>query len=272
MKDFIVSDRENYRSTVFCYDKDKELYVQDWGFHKTEPKHSCGPTIRPYYLIHLVESGKGYLEYNGTVTEVKAGEAFIIRPWEINLYRADEKEPWTYYWISFYGTLADKLMKDYSKCQTVGFSASSLVTLTSAVNNKINIDKTGSLYVLLTILNGLKSHVANSEEDIFDLALKYIENNYLSIDNISEVASVLGFSRTHFSTGFKHRFGKTPYNYLIMVRISRAKEYLSDSQLTITEIAYSVGFSSLERFSEMFIKYEGITPTLYRKRLKNEQL
>ena len=159
-------------------------------------------------------------------------------------------------------------MKEYCAGTVFNFSASSLMTLKSAVNNELYTDKIGNLYVLTSVLNGLKSHVTNSEEDLLELALKYIENNYFSIDNMSEVASLLGFSRAHFSTEFKRRFGKTPYNYLIMVRISHAKEYLADSQLSVTEIAFAVGFSSLERFSEMFIKYEGLTPSTFRKRLK----
>ena len=178
MADIIVSDRENFHSVTFCSEKPKELYVNDWGYHKTPSEHVWGPTIRPYYLIHLVESGKGFLEHNGTVTELKAGDAFVIRPWEVNLYRADAKEPWTYYWISFYGSLSDKFMKNFHSHIVFNYSTSGLMALKTAVNNDAYTDSIGNLYVLFSVINGLKSSIKNPQEDVLDLALKYIENNY----------------------------------------------------------------------------------------------
>ena len=63
--------------------------------------------------------------------------------------------------------------------------------------------------------------------------------------------------------------GETPYHYLTKLRITRAQTYLQSSALSVEEIAYSVGFSSLQRFSEMFKKECGVSPLQYRKTHKN---
>jgi transcriptional regulator GlxA family with amidase domain len=58
----------------------------------------------------------------------------------------------------------------------------------------------------------------------------------------------------------------SPINYLLKVRIDRAKELLADTGLKISDIALSVGFSNQQRFNEMFKKYVHQTPLQYRKK------
>ena len=74
-----------------------------------------------------------------------------------------------------------------------------------------------------------------------------------------------GYSRAHFTTLFIEETGISPYLYLTQIRIKKAKELLSSTKLSIEEIGYSVAFSSIGRFSEIFKKYENITPMGYRK-------
>jgi AraC-like DNA-binding protein len=108
--------------------------------------------------------------------------------------------------------------------------------------------------------------------DAVSSAVNFMENNYFRPIDVSTIASEMGISRSHFTTLFTSAMGLSPYNYLLKLRIAKAEKLLIERpSLTVTEVAYSVGFSGVERFSEMFKKYTGFSPLVYRKK-KGENL
>jgi len=90
-------------------------------------------------------------------------------------------------------------------------------------------------------------------DDCYDLPL--------DLDQISRQAC---FSRYHFIRLFRQAFKQTPHQYLTRRRIERAKELLSSSRLTVTDVCFEVGFQSLGSFSSLFHKYVGHPPVVYR--------
>ena len=83
----------------------------------------------------------------------------------------------------------------------------------------------------------------------------------LDLEQISKEACL---SRFHFLRLFRRAFNKTPHQYLIHRRIEKAKELLSSSRLTVTEVCFEVGFESLGSFSSLFHKHVGHPPVAYR--------
>ena len=95
-------------------------------------------------------------------------------------------------------------------------------------------------------------------------ARDFIDHCYdhpLSLDQISEKAC---FSRYHFLRLFRQAFNKTPHQYLTQRRIEKAKELLSSSGLTVTDVCFEVGFESLGSFSSLFHKHVGHPPITFR--------
>ena len=86
----------------------------------------------------------------------------------------------------------------------------------------------------------------------------------LDVDQISREAC---FSRYHFIRLFRQAFQQTPHQYLTQRRIQRAKELLSSSRLSVTDVCFEVGFQSLGSFSSLFHKYVGHPPVIYRARV-----
>ena len=79
-------------------------------------------------------------------------------------------------------------------------------------------------------------------------------------------------SRAHFTTVFSAAMNVSPYLYLTGYRISKAQKLLLEQpELSVTDIAFAVGFSSVERFSEMFKKYTGLSPLHYRRTAAAEE-
>ena len=82
--------------------------------------------------------------------------------------------------------------------------------------------------------------------------------------SLSEMGGVINVSQHHFCRLFKQSTGITPHQYLTQCRINRAKQLLSKTKLTITEIAFEIGFNNHSSFTRLFRKYVGITPNSFR--------
>ena len=85
----------------------------------------------------------------------------------------------------------------------------------------------------------------------------------LDLDQLSREA---GFSRFHFIRLFRSAYAQTPHQYLTRRRMEKAKELLSSSTLSITEVCLAVGFQSVGSFSTLFRRTVGRAPTDYRAR------
>lgn len=84
----------------------------------------------------------------------------------------------------------------------------------------------------------------------------------LSIDRL---ASQAGFSRNHFARLFRQQFGQAPGQYHTTLRMQRARQLLSTTSGSITEIAESLGFDSIYSFSRAFKRETGLSPMFYRQ-------
>lgn len=90
----------------------------------------------------------------------------------------------------------------------------------------------------------------------------FIDTNYnldIDLDNISDEAC---FSKFHFIRLFKKAYGKTPHQYLTVVRIEKAVELLQSGQ-QVSEVCYAVGFDSVSSFSGLFKRIVGQSPSAY---------
>jgi AraC-like DNA-binding protein len=83
--------------------------------------------------------------------------------------------------------------------------------------------------------------------------------------NVRAVAAVAHISVAHFSRSFRAVFGETPHRYLQRRRVERSMFLLRDTDRSVTDICFDVGFTSLGTFSRTFREIVGKTPTAYRK-------
>lgn len=96
----------------------------------------------------------------------------------------------------------------------------------------------------------------------------YIDSNYaqdISLDTLSKISHLNKYYMVH---AFTKQFGISPMNYLCEVRIKISKELLSSTDMSITEIAQSSGFSSQSYFAQCFQKHCGMTASAYRKKCR----
>lgn len=84
--------------------------------------------------------------------------------------------------------------------------------------------------------------------------------------DVPALARIAHISEAHFSRQFVATFGESPHRYLQRRRIERAMDLLRESDRSVTEICFDVGFNSLGTFSRTFGKIVGESPSAYRRR------
>ena len=95
-------------------------------------------------------------------------------------------------------------------------------------------------------------------------AMGLIQQRYWLPLSLSTLASQVGMSRYRLSHRFREVLGITCRDYLMRLRVERAKSLLAAGQLSISEVAQNVGFSDLARFDKIFKRSTGYTPSAYR--------
>ncbi|MFE7511144.1 helix-turn-helix domain-containing protein [Streptomyces sp. NPDC057540] len=93
-----------------------------------------------------------------------------------------------------------------------------------------------------------------------------MDRDYASPLDVPALARVALMSTGHFARSFRTAFGETPYSYLMTRRVERAKALLRRGDLSVTEVCFEVGCTSLGSFSSRFTELVGETPSAYRAR------
>jgi transcriptional regulator GlxA family with amidase domain len=97
-----------------------------------------------------------------------------------------------------------------------------------------------------------------------------MDRDYAKPLDVPAMAHVALMSPGHFSRSFRAAFGETPYSYLMTRRIERAKALLRRGDLTVTDVCFAVGCTSLGSFSSRFTELVGESPSAYRARRHDE--
>ena len=98
-----------------------------------------------------------------------------------------------------------------------------------------------------------------------DMSLRLDRHDYTASSNVEAVAEAVGLSDSHLTRLFRTTVGISPYEYIILQRIDRAKTLLSTTDEPIKTIAFEVGYSSETTFSAAFTEKTGVSPRYYRK-------
>lgn len=111
----------------------------------------------------------------------------------------------------------------------------------------------------------------NTQQQRFADVVAYMSENIEEKITIDQMAQIALMNRFHFIRSFKSAFGNSPYDYLTGLRISRAKQMLSNTQLSANDIGSNCGYSSASRFSAAFKMITGMTPSAYRQLIVAER-
>jgi AraC family transcriptional regulator len=113
-------------------------------------------------------------------------------------------------------------------------------------------------------LNGIRSVKLETRKEILlrlKIAKQYMDDQFLNIEEINQIAAVCNMSEFHFYRSFKQAFGITPYQYLLSKRLIVAKDLVGRGELSVTGIAAYCNFPDVFTFSKAFKRRFGVAPS-----------
>ncbi len=124
--------------------------------------------------------------------------------------------------------------------------------------------------IKILLIEVLRAESESKEEGQFlDCVLEYIQNHCIEKISLDELAKLEHVSKSWLSRKFRQRTGSTVISYINRLRVERAKQFLVDTDLDVSEIAYQLGFENPKYFYRVFKEQVGESPAAFRRNCKN---
>lgn len=271
--------------------------ITHWNF-TTSPS----PLIMHYHSdiieIHCMIKGQRHtqIEKNGSLESYTyaGNEVFLTFPFEIHGNSSQPQLPCEFYAFQISTGNPDNLLglnKEFSNmlCHTLlhlgqrhfRTGNTHIQYLRSAFNFFSDMTpqsvKIGAQFLVCFLLS-LQFLPPVFHSDIYSLdpniaaSISWPNQNIHEPMHLQNLADISGYSLSHFKIKFKNEVGITPAEYISLQKLEYAKKQLLETDISITNLAYSLGFSSSNYFSSVFKKFLDCTPKDYRKRHRNVKL
>ena len=237
------------------------------------------PHWHDYYELEIITEGSGVHMYNNNITQYSKGTACILSYCDYHSYKFTETT--SFLNISFDERLLPLNITRYisagiSNCNCVLESEElrQVISLAKMLKSEINSGKTFNKEMVTSLLVNIiiriirNSNTATNEEisGLVQNAVSHIYKNFRSEISLKETAEMLHVSSNYLGVKFKNSMGMPFKTYINAIRLRYCCNLLMSTNMSVKEIAYSGGYTSLEYFLQVFKKTLGITPTEFRNK------
>ena len=238
-----------------------------------------GRVLSEYQFVYI-SKGKGVFESESTKKRAIAkGQIMILFPGQWHSYQPLKDIGWNEYYIGFEGSIIDSIIKksfisSQNQVLDVGTSEELVNLFSTAIRVAKEDKKSAQQYLagivfhilgMILALSQNKNYEARESTQVIERAKIIMGENIHKDIDVKEIASKLGTSYSWFRKFFKEYTGYAPAQYFQELKLRKAKELLTETNLPIKEIAYELNFSSIEYFLSFFKQRVNITPSEYRK-------
>ena len=251
------------------------LYLVEMGVNIREEHFVRKEGYKQPQIIYCTK-GSGTLILDGKSYIIKASMGFFLPAGYPHEYYPNE-EIWDTHWVIPGGESSERIMNHFGFGKARVFEISEIKTLEhhfrkmhEAIRDDSifgNYRAAGYLYDFLIELYRVTSSAATRKitSSAVLKALDYINANYNSPITMESLCNEAGVSEQHLCRLFRSALGSRPMEYVAKRRIQTAKELLNSSDYSVDEISEKVGFCSGSYFCKLFKRYEGMTPTEFRR-------
>jgi len=262
----------------------KQIYITDIGYYPKARHHYAERPggISQHIIIYCTE-GYGWIEINRKKIEVSPSQFIAIPANTPHRYAANVDKPWTIYWIHFKGESAsfiiDLILKNSENYKPyLSFSEDRIKLFQDICNNLENGYSSDNLrYVNMIFSHFLTSLIYEDKfnrndnkngHDIIVRTINFMQDNICKLIRLDELSTYANLSTSHFSAIFRAKTGYSPIEYFNQLKIQKACQYISFTNMAIKAIALSLGFEDQYYFTRVFTKLMGSSPSEYRRKIK----
>ncbi len=245
-----------------------------------------GRVLNEYHIVYITRGRGIFGSAERKQQIINEGTVLMLFPDEWHRYKPDTKTGWDEYWVGFKGNIIDNIVRQqfFTEANTVmkiGLHEI-IIQLFTEIIEQIRDEKTGyqplvsgMVMHLLGILHSFLKHQHFPPEDITESVINkaraILRANIEETISMESVAEELRISYSWFRKAFKAYTGIAPQQYLLQLRIEKAKMLLTDRSKSIKEIAFSLNFESPFYFSKLFKEKTGCSPAEFRKKLERSK-
>ena len=274
--EYVSSDRLLYTPSEFA--KSNLMYLQEIGRLTAQKPHTSKRQNLASFLFIYIRNGSGYIDYEGKEYAVSAGDCVFINCQNLYSHRTSE-DLWSIEWIHFNGESILPIYLKYKERGGQPVFRPDDAGRSRMIWDQINTVARSSDYIrdikineyLSSLLTFLMSFSWNPEATpesgsgkSINALKEYLDTHYQEKITLDLLADTFFTSKYTLSRAFKEQMGTSIINYLLVVRITHAKQLLRFTDMTVEEIGYSCGITPLYYFSRMFKQIEGVSPLEYR--------
>ena len=273
----VYTQRIQYTPSSFA--RNALLYLQETGTLKATQSHTNYRDRLSSYLCFIVLDGKGILNYEGKEYPLNKGDVAFIDCTKPYSHTTVEPDLWSLQWCHFNGNTM-KLI--YEKYRDRGGSPvihafhmnqftellSSLYAVSISDDSLRDMHINEKLYRLITlIMEEAEIRDTGSERKKLDInrVRKYLDEHYKERITLDDLSSSFFINKFYLTRVFRETYGSTINNYILSHRITESKQLLRFTDMSVEQIAETVGMEDSGYFARAFKKVEGISPTEYRK-------
>ena len=280
-------------------DKNWGLYVTTAGEARIAPHTSYPPSGHPKgyafdwqhgrildgFSLLFISSGRGTFVLKPNFSKViEPGHAFLLFPGVWHRYAPDPENGWHEHWIGFDGEMPRRWLRHklFSKNNSIAkINAEDTVLATfSRVMQSIRANRPALQQILAGATNNLMGLIYSAQQtqptadaqvaNAIELAIARIQNEFERDLNMKLLARELGVSYSWFRHTFTAHTGLSPHQYLLELRLVRARSLLAETEFAIKEIATRTGFEDEFYFSRLFRQKLKLTPSQWRTRSRHQ--
>lgn len=229
------------------------------------------------FAFIYVADGSLAVTVNGKGVSLDAGNLYFIQPdTALSFVRAQERTQ--YYFCTFDGNIPRRYFLFGKSVKSVSLTESRKTAIKDAVGSVSNQNFYNELKIISFIIDSLKEFDSVTEpesnyvgaKDVIDQFIDEVCSRYMEKITVGEICRKIGISVNYFTTYFTNRVKISPRQFIINFRINKAKEMLTETNLSISEIAQYIGYDDAFTFSRIFKKKVGVSPTVYCKNQKKQ--
>ena len=236
-----------------------------------------GRVLQEYQLIYIV-GGRGIFSNESGSYEVNKGSVILLRPGCWHTYTPIKSAGWSEYFIGFSGDMVARVIEMMFPGKEQIFNVgmhSSLVDLYLQAIETASINKLATQQLLCGIVMHMlgkvnmivrnQSVLSDHLDQIIEQAKLLMYENVMDNVDFENIAAQLNVSYSWFRKIFRDYTGYPPAKYFIQLKLRRAQHMLANTDTSIKEIAFALGFKSSEHFFSTFKRVTGTTPNNYRR-------